>query len=184
MRCLDDVALVTAITAGRSDALAEAYERHHRQAWALAHRLCGEQADDVVQEVFLLLWQQPESFDDARGSLRTYLMTITHNRAVDLIRSLSSRRNREVVVTSAQQRLDGSSGSVALLDQDLQETWSLLATLPAAQRGPIVLAYHYGYTYREVAEILGQPLGTVRSHIRRGLLGLHALMRQTEQRSG
>ena len=92
-----DAALVVAIGRWRQDALAEAYRRHAGAVFGLASRVVGDRtlAEEVVQEVFLRLWDAPDRFDAARGSLRSYLLAQCHGRSVDLIRSEQSRRNRE-----------------------------------------------------------------------------------------
>ena len=97
LRDSSDAALVVAIARYREDALAEAYRRHAGSVFALARRVMTDPvgAEEVVQEVFLRLWTRPEKFDSARGSLRSYLLAQTHGRAVDLLRSESSRRRRE-----------------------------------------------------------------------------------------
>src|SRR5437588_6092832 len=94
---ISDAALVVAIGRWRQDALAEAYRRHAGAVFALARRVLNDQAtaEEVVQEVFLRLWNAPDKFDPERGSLRSYLLAQTHGRSVDLLRSETSRRKRE-----------------------------------------------------------------------------------------
>ncbi len=166
-----DASLVVAVARYRQDALAEAYRRHAGAVYALARRLLNEQtlAEEVVQEVFFRLWDTPEKFDAARGSLRSYLLAQCHGRSVDLIRSEQSRRQREV----KEHRQRAEAG------YDIEhEVWDLavaehvreaLVDLPEDERKPIELAYFRGHTYREVAVILDQPEGTVKSRIRAGM---------------
>ena len=166
-----DATLVVAIGRYRQEALAEAYRRHAGAVFALARRLLNEQslAEEVVQEVFFRLWDTPEKFDAARGSLRSYLLAQCHGRSVDLIRSEQSRRQREV----KEHRQRAEAG------YDLEhEVWDLsvaehvreaLVDLPEDERRAIELAYFQGHTYREVALILDQPEGTVKSRIRAGM---------------
>lgn len=166
-----DATLVVAIARYRQDALAEAYRRHAGSVYALARRLLNEQslAEEVVQEVFFRLWDSPEKFDAARGSLRSYLLAQCHGRSVDLIRSEQSRRQREV----KEHRQRAEAG------YDIEhEVWDLavadhvreaLVDLPQDERKAIELAYFQGHTYREVAMILDQPEGTVKSRIRAGM---------------
>ena len=171
LRDSSDGALAVAIGRWREDALAEAFRRHAGAVYGLAQRVLGDRtaAEEVVQEVFLRLWNTPEKFDPGRGSLRSYLLAQCHGRAVDLIRSESSRRRRE----------DRESRQTAESGYDVaHEVWDLavadqvraaLVQLPDRERRPIELAYLGGRTYREVAEMLDEPEGTVKSRIRSGL---------------
>ena len=166
-----DAGLVMAIARWRSDALAEAYRRHGGAVFALARRVTGDRTigEEVVQEVFLRLWNQPDKFDPGRGSLRSYLLAQTHGRAVDILRSEGSRRRREE--TDARMAaedgydIDREVWDLALADQVRE----VMAGLPDDERKAIELAYFGGHSYREVATMLDQPEGTVKSRIRAGL---------------
>lgn len=171
MQDASDSALVVAIGRWREDALAEAYRRHAGAVFGLARRVLNDAtvAEEVVQEVFLRLWNQPDKFDPARGSLRSFLLAQTHGRSVDLLRSDTSRRRREE--RDARQTAEGG--------YDIEhEVWDLsvadqvreaMAVLSNDERQAIELAYFQGHTYREVAAALGAPEGTVKSRIRTGL---------------
>jgi RNA polymerase sigma-70 factor, ECF subfamily len=171
LRDASDAGLVVAISRYQADALAEAYRRHAGAVFGLARRLLGEQTmgEEVVQEVFLRLWNSPEKFDSARGSLRSYLLAHAHGRAVDLLRSETSRRRREEqeLRTAAERGydLEHEVWDLAVADQ-VKEA---VAELPPQEREAIALAYLGGHTYREVAALLDQPEGTVKSRIRAGL---------------
>jgi RNA polymerase sigma-70 factor, ECF subfamily len=175
---LSDGGLVVAIGRYREEALAEAYRRHAGAVFALARRVLsdGVAAEEVVQEVFLRLWSAPDKFDPGRGSLRSYLLAQAHGRAVDLLRSEGSRRRRE----------EREARQTAEAGYDLErEVWDLavadrvkevVAVLPGEERRAIELAYFGGHTYREVATLLGQPEGTVKSRIRAGLQRMRVAM--------
>ena len=166
-----DAVLVVAISRYRQEALAEAYRRHAGAVFALARRLLVDKAlaEEIVQEVFLRLWNQPEKFDHERGSLRSYLLAQCHGRSVDLLRSETSRRNREErdLRRTAEAGYDLEHEVVDLtVAEKVQEA---LTALPEGEREAIALAYFGGHTYREVAEMLDEPEGTVKSRIRSGL---------------
>jgi RNA polymerase sigma-70 factor (ECF subfamily) len=166
-----DSALVVAIARYRQEALAEAYRRHGGAVFGLAKRVLSEEsvAEEIVQEIFLRLWNAPDRFDPERGSLRSYLLAQAHGRAVDALRSNTARRRRE----EADVRATAEAG------YDLErEVWDLamadgvrhaLSVLSSEERRAIELAYWGGRTYREVAIVLGAPEGTVKSRIRSGL---------------
>ena len=169
-----DAVIALAIARYDQAALAEAYRRHAGAVFGLARRLLVEPAlaEEIVQEVFLRLWNDPARYDPERGTMRSYLLTQTHGRSVDLLRADISRRQRE----------ERDARRTAEAGADIErEVWDLttaehvresLASLPADERTAIELAYWGGYTYREVAVRLDQPEGTIKSRIRSGLTRL------------
>lgn len=175
VRDAGDAALVVAIGRWREEALAEVYRRHGGAVYSLARRVLGDSggAEEVVQEVFLRLWNHPERFDADRGSLRSFLLANAHGRAVDQLRADTSRRRRE----------ERDARETATAGYDIEhEVWDLalaeqvkaaLGGLPDDEKRAIELAYFGGHTYREVATLLAQPEGTVKSRIRTGLRRLH-----------
>jgi len=171
LREVSDGALAVAIGRWREDALAEAFRRHAGAVHGLAHRVLrdGAAAEEVVQEVFVRLWNAPDRYDPERGSMRSFLLAQAHGRAVDLLRSDSSRRRRE--------ERDASSSPDARYDVEVEVMDLTVAehlkgavlALPIEERRAIELAYFGGHTYREVAVLLSEPEGTVKSRIRSGL---------------
>ncbi len=166
-----DAQLVVAVARTDQAALAELYRRHGGATLALASRLLNDRslAQDVVQEVFLLLWNDPQRFDPDRGALRSWLMMKTHTKAVDAVRSTSARslrENRELNDRSSEPYdLELQVWDLAIADR----VQHALGALSEMERRAIDLAYFGGYSYREVAELLNQPEGTVKSRIRSGL---------------
>lgn len=174
LREASDAALVIAIGRWRQDALAEAFRRHSGAVFALARRVMSDaaRAEEVVQEVFLRLWNAPDRFDPSRGSLRSYLLAQAHGRAVDAVRSDSSRRLREEKgahsATAEDYDLEREVGDV-IVAEHVREA---VATLSPSERVAIELAYFGGHTYREVAVILDEPEGTIKTRIRTGMIRL------------
>jgi RNA polymerase sigma-70 factor (ECF subfamily) len=173
-----DAQLVTSVGRYSEVALAEVYRRHGGAVYGLARRVLDNaaEAEDVTQEVFLRFWNAPDRFDPLRGSLRSYLLAQSHARAVDVIRSQNARRARE----------SSEAMKIARAGYDMQnEAWDLtlahqvseaLATLPDDERRAIELAYFEGRTYVQVAEILNQPEGTVKSRIRNGMRRMRRIL--------
>lgn len=166
-----DATLVVSIGRYQQAALAEAYRRHAGATFGLAKRLLNDhaRAEEIVQEVFVRLWNEPNRYDPDRGTLRSFLLAHTHGRSVDMIRSDISRRNREE--REAREQADGGY-DVA------REVWDMalaghvreaMESLQEGEREAIELAYFGGLTYKEVAERLQEPEGTVKSRIRAGL---------------
>jgi RNA polymerase sigma-70 factor, ECF subfamily len=175
LRNASDDRLVLAIARWRDDALAEVYRRHAGPAFALARRLLWDSgvAEEIVQEVFVKLWHEPERFDPARGTLRSFLLAQTHSRSVNMLRSETARRRREErearTTAEAGYDLEHEVGDI-LVAEHVREA---LSEIPEVERKPIELAYFGGHSYREVAQLLGEPEGTVKSRIRAGLNRMH-----------
>ena len=173
-----DSVLVTQVARGNQAALGEIYRRHGGSAYRLASRLLNDQklAEDICQEVFMRLWNAPHLYDAERGSLRAWILMKTHSQSVDTIRATASRFSRE----------NRELNDPSTRDYDLErEVWDLtvadriqraLGELPPNEKDAVRLAYFGGLTYREVAQRLGEPEGTVKSRIRNGLKNLGRLL--------
>jgi RNA polymerase sigma-70 factor, ECF subfamily len=168
-----DAVLVVAVARRDQVALAELYRRHGGGLFCAALRVLSVRplAEEVVQDIFTRLWQNPEHFDPARGSLRSFLLTQCHGRAVDIVRSESARRRREDDEGNALRAHYVLEDEVldSLAGQKLREA---VATLSEKEQQAISLAYFGGHSYVDVASLLGVPEGTVKSRIRSGLTRL------------
>ncbi len=139
------------------------------------------QAEEVTQEIFVELWRRARRFDPARGSALAWLMTIAHRRAVDRVRSEQTFRNHRSRI-----ELVGQAPPFDQVSEAVEEEWEqrrvreALESLTEVQRQAVELAYFGGYTYREVAELLETPLGTVKTRIRSGLLRMRAELETME----
>jgi RNA polymerase sigma-70 factor (ECF subfamily) len=174
-----DADLVTRIATLDERALAEIYQRHAGPVFSLASRVLWERthAEEIVQEVFLRLWEHPERFDGIRGSLRAFLLMETHARSVDRIRAEERRRERE----SRAQRDATTSYDLDLELRDLtiaEQIRVAVSELTDQEREAIELAYFGGKTYRQVAVMLEQPEGTIKSRIRTGLMRLRQRLQE------
>ena len=157
---------------GNSDAFAVLYDRHGRSAYSLAYRMMGERqaAEDLVQDVFLRLWRSTSSYRADRGSVRTWILTIVHNRGVDQLRSLSSRRRtQDKVEASAETSQPSEAFTETWRNSQKDEVREALKTLPPEQLKILEMAYFSGYTHVEIAQMMDLPLGTVKGRMRLGL---------------
>ena len=158
------------VVAGDDQALREVYDQYSSFVHGLAARVIGDPraAEDVSQDVFVSFWERPAAFDPARGSLRTWLGTLTHRRAVDHVRREEARRRRaEREASRAVTAPDVEEMATALLTAE--RVRAALDVLPDEQRRAVQLAYFGGKTYRQVAETLGIPEGTAKSRLRLAL---------------
>jgi RNA polymerase sigma-70 factor (ECF subfamily) len=173
-----DRQLCARLVAGEADALAAAYRQYAGLVFGVCRRVLNDPAlaEDVTQEVFAYLWQSPERFDAACGSLRSWLGLLAHRRSVDRVRAESRRVKGET-------RCEPSASVDPDMDDYLAATWlagrvrDALAQLPDEQRQALVLAYYGDNSYRQVAVQLAVPEGTVKSRVRLGLRKLDDLLR-------
>jgi RNA polymerase sigma-70 factor, ECF subfamily len=169
---LADEDLISLVQTRDAQAFAALYDRHSRAAYSLAYRMMGERqaAEDLVQDSFLKVWRASESYRVERGSVRTWLLSIVHNRGIDQIRSTASRRRtQERVEVTAPRSQPSEAFAESWRNSQRQQIREALKTLPPEQLKILELAYFSGYTHVEIAELLGLPLGTVKGRMRLGL---------------
>ena len=162
--------LVERLSGGDETALVDLYDRYAGFVYGLAVRTLvdPQAAEDITQEVFVSLWEHPERIDSGRGTLRGFLGTLTHRRAVDAVRREEAHRRREARV--ARDAGDVPDVAEAVLRSDTSgKVRTALEVLPEPQRRALDLAYFHGYTYRQVAEVLNIPEGTAKSRLRLAL---------------
>jgi RNA polymerase sigma-70 factor (ECF subfamily) len=169
---LADEDLMVLVEEGDAGAFAGLYDRHGRAAYSLAYRMMGEKqaAEDLVQEAFLRLWRGAAGYRAERGSVRTWILSIVHNRGIDYLRSnVSRRRTQERVEMTSQTSQPSEAFSEAWRNTQREHVRHALSNLPQEQLRILELAYFSGYTHVEIAELLDLPLGTVKSRMRLGL---------------
>lgn len=173
---LSDEALVALAARSEQSALAELYDRYGRPAYGLALRVLRDDAlaEDAVQDAFLALWRTAARFVPERGKASTWIFTLVHRRAVDLVRR--EERRRADTIEQAPEQGGGSVEEEALLRFQRERVQDALKKLPDQQREAIELAYYGGFTQSELAERLGQPLGTIKSRMFLGLARLRELL--------
>jgi|SRR5579875_3914013 len=161
----DDATLVQRIAAADQQALAVLWERHRRVCYHLARRItgCDTLAEDAVQETFLSLWRNPAGYLPSQGSVRGWLAGLAHHKAVDAVRAEVSERRRQARAMRDERDPAGDPAELAWQAARVQAVRSALALLPEIQRQTLALAYFGGYKQREIAELTGVPLGTVKT---------------------
>jgi RNA polymerase sigma-70 factor (ECF subfamily) len=186
----EDAALLRRVGAGDEAALEALYQRYGATCYRLARRITAQPqlAEDVVQQVFLALWQG-SGYDPERGAVSTWLLSITHHKAVDLLRKETGRRTR---LTDEQQLVELQAAGPGPADQAwerlrAERTRAALRQLSVEHREVLLLAYYGGYTQREIADMTGLPLGTVKSRTLYAMRNLRAQLQDdvtTEEESG
>ena len=176
---LSDEALVALVARADDEALAELYDRFGALAFGLARRVLRDAAlaEDAVQEAFIAVWRSASRFSAQRSSARAWILMLVHRRAVDLVRS-SERRRAEPLPEDAD-RVDGQVSEpddLVWLRLQRERVTQALAQLPDPQREALELAYFGGFTQSELADRLGEPLGTIKSRMHSGLARLRGLL--------
>jgi RNA polymerase sigma-70 factor, ECF subfamily len=179
LRVLADEELMQLVYGGQAAAFEVIYDRHADAAFSLSYRMCGQRAlaEDVVQEAFLSLWRSGARYDRARGSVRTWVLGVVHNRAIDALRRRTTRDRGLVSEEGIEERLEAPERTeVEFARRDeAREVRDALEQLPNEQSRVIELAYFGGLTHVQIASMLDTPVGTVKGRMRLGL----AKMRMT-----
>jgi RNA polymerase sigma-70 factor (ECF subfamily) len=169
---LADEDLISLVEAADAEAFATLYDRHSRAAFSLAYRMMGERqaAEDLAQDAFLKVWRGASSFRAERGSVRTWILSIVHNRGIDQIRSQASRRRtQDKIEASASRSQPSEAFAETWRNSQRDQVREALNTLPPEQLKILELAYFSGYTHVEISDLLRLPLGTVKGRMRLGL---------------
>ena len=168
---LADEDLMSLAGSGDAGAFAGLYDRHSRATYSLAYRMMGERqaAEDLVQEAFLQVWRAARSYRAERGSVRTWILSIAHNRGIDQLRSTASRRRTQEKVEPSPTSQPSEAFAETWRNLQREQVREALRSLPPEQLKVLELAYYSGYTHMEIAELLDLPLGTVKGRMRLGL---------------
>jgi RNA polymerase sigma-70 factor, ECF subfamily len=173
LQSLADEELMSLVAKGEARAFETIYERHCGAAFSLAYRMCASRslAEDVAQEAFLSIWRAGGRYDRARGSVRTWVLGIVHNRAIDALRRTVVHERRRASDEGIEERFEARERTEfeAARREEAETIRGMLDTLPAEQSRVIELAYFGGFTHSEIAEMLGAPIGTVKGRMRLGL---------------
>ncbi len=166
----DDDALMSAVRSGDELAMGALYDRYSGIVYSVGLRVLGDTgaAEDILQDVFMQLWRNPDIFDPKRGSLGPWLAVITRNRAIDLVRKRHPETDITDVVVSVHPDMIGSADR----GRAIEKVRGALNSMPPAQRNVLEMAYFDGLTHTEIAAKTGEPLGTIKTRIRAGLSSL------------
>ena len=165
-----DLALITAIRAGDQGAMGSLYDRYSSIVYAVALRVLQDAgaAEDVLQDIFMQLWRNPGAFDASRGNMAAWLAVIARNRAIDSVRRRRPENDLENVVVSVEPDMVSETDRGRVMDK----VRGALQSMSLPQRSALEMAYFEGLTHSEIAEKTGEPLGTIKTRIRAGLLSL------------
>ena len=173
IRNLADEEVMQLVQGGSPRAFELMYDRHGGAAFSLAYRMVGNKvtAEDITQEAFLSIWRSRLRYDQARGSVRTWVLGIVHNRAIDALRRGTVHERRRETLDGVEERHEAKERTdvEAARREEARSVHSALDTLPEEQRRTIELAYFGGFSHSQIAEMLGMPLGTVKGRMRLGL---------------
>jgi RNA polymerase sigma-70 factor (ECF subfamily) len=178
LRSLADEDVMQLVRRGDARAFEIVYERHSAAAFSLAYRMMGTRsgAEDVTQDAFLSLWRSGARYDRARGSVRTWVLGIVHNRAIDALRRATVHDRRRAGDEGIEERFEAPERTdvEAARREEAGTVRGALSTLPADQCQVIELAYFGGFTHTEIADMLDAPVGTIKGRMRLGLKKMRA----------
>ena len=175
---IDDVELLKAVARKDESAIAVLYDRYRHVLFGLILRILNnrEEAEDVLQEVFIQVWRRAADFDETRGRPFTWLVTLARSRAIDRLRSLAARERVAVAGSREETEEVSDAASDAFRSEQRGLVNSALDQLPEEQKHPLVLAYFEGLTQSEIAARLDAPLGTIKTRMRSGLTKLREVL--------
>jgi RNA polymerase sigma-70 factor (ECF subfamily) len=183
LRGLADEELMELVDAGEMHAFEVIFDRHAGAGYSLAYRMCGRRAlaEDIVQEAFLSLWRSGTGYDRSRGSVRSWVLSAVHNRAIDALRRTGAKAGRDVSDEGIAERLQAPEATDTEVERrdEARRVRSALDELPADQRQVIELAYFGGLTHSQIAEVLELPPGTVKGRMRLGLTKMRYALDET-----
>jgi len=185
LRGLADEELMELVDQGETRAFEVIFDRHASAGYSLAFRMCGRKAlaEDIVQEAFLSLWRSGLSYDRARGSVRSWVLSAVHNRAIDQLRRAGAKTGRDVHDDGIAERLPAREATDAEVERrdEAGRLRGALGELPPDQRRVIELAYFGGLTHNQIAEMLDLPPGTVKGRMRLGLTKMRSALGEAER---
>ncbi len=173
-----DEDLISFVKNDEPEAFAALYDRHSRAAYHVAYRMMGERqaAEDLVQEAFLKIWRGAGSYRVEKGSVRTWILSIVHNRGIDQLRTRASRRRMQEKIEASAARSEPSEAfAESWRNTRRDQVREALKVLPPEQLKILELSYFSGYTHVEIAGLLNIPLGTVKGRMRLGLQKMRGL---------
>jgi RNA polymerase sigma-70 factor (ECF subfamily) len=183
---LDDGNLIGLITQGDSEALSELYDRYSRLVYSLALKTVGDRgaAEEITQDVFYRIWEKAGTYKQDQAKVSTWLTSIARYRSIDVLRRRGIRPESSSIgwpdlspgsIPSTDGREPEESAEKSLRGQRMQ---AAIAKLPVEQQQALAMAYYYGYTHSQIAEVLGEPLGTIKTRIRLGMRKLRKMLEQ------
>ena len=181
---LDDISLIALIIRDQQDALGVLYDRYSRLVFSMAYRTIGDQtlAEEITQDVFLRIWEKAHTYRPERAKVITWITSITRYRAIDILRRQNVRPDEQqsdwddspLQVTEEAAQVE----QIVELRQRQTRVRAALAGLPESQRQALALAFFYGYSHRQIAEHLQEPVGTIKTRIRTGMQKLRQVLEE------